>query len=189
MSVLLLITEQEVKDLTSLTDNTDVANFRHHIQVAQDEYVKPAIGETCYDALLDSVEGESFTALQLVLLDGDNRSFSGLKTALAWRTLWLAYPDLWLAISNSTISKKTSEKFVSVSTSEFNIKRETANRTASHYETYLIKYIQKNSDDYTCYTCEGITPLVDESTFTGLALDNDKIIRRSPEQDTINYGG
>lgn len=189
MAILLLITEQEVKQLTSLTNNTDVSNFRHHIQVAQDEYIKPAIGETCYDALLDSVESDTFTALQVTLLNGDNRSFAGLKMALAWRTLWLAYPDLWIQISGSTISKKISDKFEPASMAEFNVKRETANRTASHYETYLIKYIQKNSDDYTCYSCEGITPLVDESTFTGLALDNDKIVRRSPEQDTLNYGG
>lgn len=185
MAVLLLISEQEVKDLTSISENVDIAKFRHHIQSAQDMYIKPAIGETCYDALLDGVDNDDLTALEITLLNGDNRSFTGLKMALAWWVLWLSYPDLWLTISGSTISKKTSDKFESATESEFNLKRKTAERTASHYTDYLIKYIKKHKDNYTCYVCEGLTPLSDESDNVGMALDNDKIIRYTEEQEIL----
>jgi len=81
MSILLLINEQEVKDITGMSENIDASKFRHQIQVCQDIYIKAAIGETCYDELLDSVENEDPTALETTLLDGDNRSFPGLKSA------------------------------------------------------------------------------------------------------------
>lgn len=185
MAVLLLISEQEVKDLTSISENVDVSKFRHHIQAAQDIYIKPAIGETCYGALLDSVENDDPTALETVLLDGDDRSFTGLKMALAWWVLWLAYPNLWLTVGGSTVSKKTSDKFESVSEGELVMLRKTAERTATHYTDYLIKYIKKHSDNYTCYSCEGITPVVDGSESLGIALDNDKIVRFTEEQEIL----
>jgi hypothetical protein len=185
MAVLLLISEQEVKDLTSISENVDVSKFRHHIQSAQDIYIKPAISETCYDALLDSVENDNPTALETVLLDGDGRSFAGLKIALAWWVLWLAYPSLIYSIGGATVSKKTGDKFEAISESELNMLMKIAERTATSYTDYLIKYIKKHSDDYTCYSCEGITPVVDGSESLGIALDNDKIVRFTEEQETL----
>jgi hypothetical protein len=188
MSVLHLITEQEIKDLTPMPNNVDVSKFRHHIQSAQDIYIKPAIGETCYDNLLDSVENDDPTALETILLDGDNRSFAGLKVALAWWVLYLAYPNLWVSISNSTVQKKTGDNFEPVSAAELNISRKVAESTANHYTTYLIEYIQKNESDYTCYVCDGITPLTDSDDFNGggIALDNNEFTRLSESQYILN---
>lgn len=186
MAVLLLINEEEVKNLTSMSANVDSSKFRHHIQAAQDQYIKPAIGETCYDALLDSVENDNPTALETILLDGDGRSFAGLKTALAWRIQWLAYPDLWLTIGSSTVQKKSGENFDSVSTAEFNIKRKSAENMASYYENYLISYIIKHKDDYTCYVCDGITPLIDDTNSFGIALDNDKFRPFTEQEEILN---
>ena len=188
MSVLLLISEQEVKNLTSLPENADSSKFRHHIQSAQDIYIKPAIGETCYDALLDSIENDDPTALETTLLNGDNRSFAGLKIALAWWILYLAYPDLAISISNTGVHKKTSDNFEPVSLAELNLKRDVAETTAQGYTGYLIDYIKKHSDDYTCYSCEGITQLTDADDVNGggIALDYDKLVTVSESQEILN---
>ena len=186
MAVLLLITEQEVKNLTSMPSNADASKFRHYMQAAQDEYIKPAIGETCYDLLLDAVENDNLTALETTLLDGDDRSFPGAKVALAWWILWLAYPDMWIEMSGSTISKKTGDNFESVSAAEFAIKRKSAEDQASRYTNYLIAYIKDNLDDYTCYSCAGLTPLLEDTTMSGIALDNDQFTAISEEQEIIN---
>ncbi|GAG29466.1 unnamed protein product, partial [marine sediment metagenome] len=124
MSVLLLITTQEIKDMTSLADNTDDKKIRHHIQSAQDIYIKAAISETCYDNLLDSVENDDPTAVETILLDGDNRSFPGLKMALAWWVTWLAYPDQWIMNGNAGLHKKTGENREAISSEEFEKKRQ-----------------------------------------------------------------
>tara|TARA_R100001244_G_scaffold68792_4_gene56230 strand:- start:152 stop:724 length:573 start_codon:yes stop_codon:yes gene_type:complete len=181
MSVLLLITEQEVKDLTSVADNVDISKFRHHIQAAQDVYIKPAIGETCYDALLDSVEKDDPTALETILLNGDNRSFAGLKMALAWWVLVLAYPDLHITIGNSSLQKKTGDNFEPASLAEVNMKRKSAETTATHYTRYLIDYINKHSSDYDCYVCDGITPLTgsEAMNLSGIAFDKVTTISES----------
>jgi hypothetical protein len=188
MSVLLLITEQEVKDMTSLGDNVDPAKFRQWIQVAQDRYIKPAISETCYDALLDAVENDNPTALQTILLDGDDRSFVGLKIALAHWTAFLALPSLWMTIGSSTVQKKTGEGFEAATSKELEIQRDSLKDAASYYTDYLIKYIQCHTDDYTCYSCEGITPLVSDTDVSGISLDYDSIIKVSEEQAIINKG-
>jgi hypothetical protein len=174
MAILLLINEQEIKDITSLTDNVDSTKFAMWIQVCQDKYIKPAIGETCYDALLDSVENDDPTALETILLDGDARSFGGIKPALAWWVNWMALVDLWLNIGNATVQKRKGENFDAVSIEEFNIKRKEAEDTATYYTNYLIDYIKCNVADYPCYDCEGLTPLIDETNSTGIALDNDE---------------
>ena len=188
MSVLLLISPQEIKDLTSLTENADANKFRHHIQAAQDIYIKPAISETCYDALLDAVDNNNPTALETILLDGDDRSFAGLKVALAWWVVYLAYPDLAISIGNSGIYKKTSDSFEPVSLAELNLKRDTAKTTAQHYTGYLIDYIKKHSDNYTCYSCDGLTPLTDADDVNGggIALDYDKLTTVSESQEILN---
>jgi len=188
MSVLLLISEQEVKDLTSLPENVDSNKFRHHMQAAQDIYIKPAISEGCYDALLDAVENDDLTALETTLLDGDNRSFAGLKVALAWWIVYMAYPDLAISIGNSGIHKKTSDNFEPASLAELNLKRDTAKTAAQHYTGYLTDYIKKHSSDYTCYSCEGITPLTDADDVNGggIALDYDKLITVSESQEILN---
>ena len=191
MSILLLITEQEVKDLTSVADNVDVSKLRHHIQIAQDTYIKPAIGETCYDALLDATDNDDFTALETTLLDGDNRSFAGLKMALAWWVLYLAYPGLHMTIGNATVQKKTGDNFEPVNLSELSLLRKSSESTAMSYTRYLIAYIQKNSDDYTCYACEGITELTDadDMNASGISFDWDNVITVSESQAIINIGG
>lgn len=188
MAIQQLITEQEVKDITSLSNNAEASRFRHYIQVAQDIHIKPAISETCYNSLLDSVEASDPTALETVLLDGDGRSFSGIKVALAWWVLYLAYPDLATSITNSGVVKKTGENFEPISISELNMKRKTAETTAVYYTKYLVEYIQKNSTDYPCYVCDGITPLVDSDDVNGagIALDYDKITRVSESQSILN---
>ncbi len=171
-----------------MPQNVDISKFRHHIQSAQDIYIKPSIGETCYDELLDAVENDDFTTLETTLLNGDNRSFAGLKMALAWWVLYLAYPDLWLSISNSTVQKKTGDNFEPVSAAELNIKRKGAEATATSYTKYLIKYIQDKQEDYTCYVCEGLTPLSDVGDIndTGMALDYNRFNTVSESQSILN---
>ena len=186
MSVLLLITTQEIKDMTSLADNTDDKKIRHHIQSAQDIYIKPAIGETCYDALLDGVENDDLTALETTLLDGDNRSFVGLKMALAWWVVWLAYPDQWIMNGNTGLHKRTAENREAIDSDEFEKKRQEIENIAGSYTNYLTKYIINKSADYTCYVCDGLTTLVTENDITGVATDYDMISKVSEAQAILN---
>ena len=185
MSVLLLITTQEIKDMTSLADNTDDKKLRHHIQSAQDIYIKPAIGETCYDALLDGVENDDLTALETILLDGDNRSFAGLKMALAWWVEWLAYPDQWIMNGNTGLHKRTAENREAISSDEFEKKRKEIENIAGSYTNYLIKYIKDKATDYTCYVCEGLTPLIDDNDITGVATDYDEFTIATEAQEVL----
>jgi len=186
MSVLLLITTQEIKDMTSLSGNVDDSKLRSHMQTAMDLYITPAIGETCMIALLDSIENSDPTALETVLLDGNNREFQGLKMALAWWVAWLAYPDLWIINGNAGLQKPTADNREPITSDEFEKKRQGLENAAVHYTNYLIKYIQLHSDDYTCYSCEGLTDLVNDNDSSGIATDYDVISTVSEAQEILN---
>jgi len=64
------------------------------------------------------------------------------------------------------------------------MKRKTAENAATYYTNYLIDYIKKHDDDYTCYSCEGLTPLIEDTNSTGIALDNDKF-RKLTESEEV----
>lgn len=146
----LLISEQEVKNLTDISDNVDVKKFCHWIPVAQDKHVKTAIGESCYSDLLDGVENANLTADEVILLDGDARNYAGIKSALAWWVLYYSYPNLHSTVTPTGIVTKDAENTTTVATSVLTMRRNGAKVQAEHYTDQAICFICENSEDYPC---------------------------------------
>ena len=68
---ILLITEQDVKELTGVSNNVPSSKFCYHIEPAQNIHIKPLIGEACFDELLDQVENSTLTVANNLLLNGN----------------------------------------------------------------------------------------------------------------------
>ena len=83
-----LITEQEVKNWTDISNNVQSSNLSFAITISQDLFIRTALGEKLYEELLDQVQNNTLTALNTTLLNGDDRLFRGVKPGLAW---WVAY--------------------------------------------------------------------------------------------------
>jgi len=147
----LLINEQEVKNLTSITGNVDVKKFCPFIPVAQDMYVKSAIGESCYSDLLDGVENDNLTADEIILLEGNSRTYMGIKIALAWWVLYKSYPSLRATINPTTVAIKTGDDFVAVDNEGLGSLRNEAKVNAEYYTDQIVCFICDNSELYPCY--------------------------------------
>ena len=79
-----LITEQEVKNWTDISNNVQSSNLSFAITISQDLFIRTALGEKLYEELLDQVQNNTLTALNTTLLNGDDRLFRGVKPGLAW---------------------------------------------------------------------------------------------------------
>lgn len=171
-----LITEQEVKNLTDIGDNVDESKFCHYIQIAQDKQIKNAIGEACYNNLLDGVENNDLTADESILLNGNNRQFVGLKTALAWWILWYTYPNLHSRVTNTGVQTQSGENFDPVSAETLEQRRKGALSQGEYYVDQMICFMRDNDDLYPCFDedgscCEDRMTTGYESS--GIVLNND----------------
>ncbi len=151
MARILLITEDEVKEFTNITANVDVSKFCPYIPIAQDKKIKNAIGESCYNDLLDGVENDNLTPEEDTLLDGNGRQFLGVRQALAWWTLYYAYHNLYANITATGIHTKDGEQDTSVDENIYSIFKRDALVQAEYYLDQLICYICDNSADYPCF--------------------------------------
>lgn len=148
----LLISEQEVKDITDISDNVDVSKFCHHIPIAQKKHIKGLIGKTCYAELLDQVEHGTLTVANEDLLDGDGGDFEGIKTALAWWVLYEAYPNLYSTITPTGIHTKEPEGLASVSDVNLTMRINKAKNNAEMYSEEVICFLKNNLSDYPCFS-------------------------------------
>jgi hypothetical protein len=191
MAVVLLVTEQEVKDGTSIANNVDASKFCHWIEIAQDRYIKPAIGVTCYKEILDQFEASTLTADNLILLNGNDRDLKGIKKTLIWWVLWLAYADLHSTITPATVSVKSGDGFEAVTDQQLASRMTIAKDTASQYFDDLICFIRNNCDKYPCYAsdpdCECTQRLDDGySSTSGIALTNQDPSKRTEFLDDFD---
>jgi len=145
-----LISEQEVKDFTNISNNVDIRVFGHNILDAQNIYIKSAIGE-CFDDLITQTANSTLTAANTTLLDGNGTDYDGIKVALAWWVVYMSYPDFHSRITPTGVQVKSGEEFTSVDSSMLQQRMNLAKNKAEYYTDQVICFIKDNISDYPCY--------------------------------------
>jgi hypothetical protein len=87
---------------------------------------------------------------------------------------------------NTGLHKRTAENREAIDSAEFEKKRQEIENVAVYYTDYLIKYIQKHKANYTCYVCDGLTTLIDDTNATGVATDYDLIVPVTEATEILN---
>lgn len=179
MSRTLMMTEQEVKNLTPIGDNVDSRKICHWIAYCQDVHIQPIIREECYNDLLDDIAADTVPADWQTVLDGDDRGFPGLKEALAWWVLFYAYLDLYAFVSPTGVQIKTGEKVQSVDSNTLNMLREQARGRAQRQTDQLFRWLCENDTLFPCFKTSDndyITPQNSGySQTSGIVLDTDDV--------------
>jgi len=171
-----LITEQEVKNYTDLPNNLKTSNLSFSITVAQDLYIRSAIGEDLYSELLDQTQNDTLTALNLTLLNGDNRLFRGIKFALAWWVAYEVYPYLHTKVTPTGIQTKSTDEAISADSRDVEMRRNIAKKKAEYYLDQLIKYLCDKDTDYPLFrdnSLDNTTMLYDGYGQSGIVLDDE----------------
>lgn len=174
-----LITETEVKNWTDISTNIQADIIGPVITLAQDKYIRTAIGEALYIELLTQVKNNTLTALNTTLLNGNDQLFRGIKPALAWWTANNVYPYLHSKISPTGIQSRSTEDALSISGSELEVRRNLAKGNGEYYVQQLICFLQENDTDYPLFrdSTDCCTSLVyDGYNASGIVLDDDSNI-------------
>lgn len=171
-----LITEQEVKNYTDLPTNLKT-NLSFSITIAQDLYIRSALGEDLYSELLDQTENDTLTALNLTLLNGDDRLFRGIKFALAWWVAYEVYPYLHTKVTPTGIQTKSTDEAIAADSRDVEMRRNIAKKKAEFYLDQLIKYLCDKSTDYPLFRENSLdnTPIfTDGYGQSGIILDDEE---------------
>lgn len=142
----LLISEDEVKELTDLTKNVDASKYCHHIPTAQDQKIKNAMGQKLYKEILDAVETTSVTPDQNDLINGNQKDYLGVKPAIAWWTLYYAYDNIYSTLTPTSIHVKGNTDQVAVEPKTMYQRKRNAKVWAEHYTDQIIRYLCDNDD-------------------------------------------
>lgn len=145
-TIVLLISEAYLKDATVVNENVDVKVIRSNIKLAQDLYIRPALGTRLYDQLLTEVQGNTLTAANDTLLT------DYVKPALKFFVQFELGRDLVFKWMNKGIASKNSDNAVSVDLETLKQIREEYKDKAENYLQDLILFIKANVTDYPLYT-------------------------------------
>jgi hypothetical protein len=159
-----IITEQEVKNWTDISNNVQSSSLAFAITISQDLYVRTALGEKLYEELVGQVATDTLTALNTTLLNGNDRLFRGIKPGLAWWIAYESYTYLHSKISPTGIQSKSTEQATSIDSRSLEIRKNMAKKKAEYYIDQLICYLRDNETDYPLFRDS-------DSCCTNLAFD------------------
>lgn len=175
-----LITEDQIKSFTDISQNVDVSKFCHYIPIAERKKIKNAIGTACYNDLLDGVANDNLTPDETILLNGNGLEYEGIIKAVAWWVLYYAYPSFHSIITQTGLQTKRGETFDTVSSDILELRINQAKVQAEFYLDQVICFIKDNSELYPCYDfdcCD--TPEQSGYGTSGIVLDN-SLANRDP---------
>lgn len=132
-----------------MSEALDMAQVRPFIKVAQDAYIKPALGSGLYGRLQDGVKDSNLSADERLLLD------DYITDALAWYTVSLLPFGLGYQIFSKGFLQKTSEESTAPSRSDLEFIERRYKSMAESYCTALISYLKANHHKYSTYLNPG----------------------------------
>ena len=143
MAYVLFISEEKLKDSTSINLNVDPNLLLPYVRQAQKLYVEPKLGTQLTQKLKDLITagtiGDVANAAYKTLLD------EYIGDMLPNWAFYHAVPFLRFKIENGNIYSKTSETGNALSTEESQSLREEVSNTAQYYTERLIEYITNNT--------------------------------------------
>ena len=159
MAYVLFISEEKLKDSTTIGLNVSSELILPYIKSSQKLYVETKLGTKLTDALKVLIVAGTVN-------DGGNEAYATLLNdyigeMLPSFALYMALPFLRFKIENGNIYSKTSENGNALSTEEAQHLRNEVLNTAEYYMERMIDYIRNNTSsfpEYSTNTGADVTP-------------------------------
>lgn len=170
MAEVQLISEQFLKDSTTINLNVEPTLLINGILDAQMMHIMPILGSSLYLELINQVENSTLTALNQTLLN------NYIQKAVAKWALVEVLPDLLIKIMNKSVVKKNSDNSESITKAELDFEVERAMNKAQFYTERLRKYLLQNQVNYPLYMnpgagCDVVIPR-QNTYFSGMYLSD-----------------
>ena len=150
MAYVLFISEERLKDSTTIGLNVSVDLLSPYIKQSQKLYVETKLGSQLTQKLKDLIVAGTVN-------DAGNEAYATLlndyiSEVMPSMCLWLAVPFLRYKIENGNIYAKTSETGTALSTEEAQQLRNEVLNTAEYYTERMISYIRNNTASFPEYS-------------------------------------
>ena len=149
MENVLLVSEQRMKQWTSLDDNIRIDVLTPSIIQAQDIYIQDTLGTKFYKRLKAGVIANDLTTNESTFL----KDYVG--PCLIQYSLYLLLPNLKYKMVEAGIVNGTSEETQATTLDEMKYLRESALDTAQFYNQRMLEYLQDNPGMFATYTNPG----------------------------------
>ena len=166
METVLLVSEQRMKQWTSLDNNIRIDVLTPSILQAQDIYIQDTLGTPFYRRLKEGVVADDLTTNEAAFL----KDYIG--PTLIQYALYLLLPNLKYKMVEKGILNGTSEETAPTTLDEMKYLRESALDTAQFYNKRMLEFLCDNPSMFPLYTNptaqDGMTPNKRNPYFSGL---------------------
>jgi hypothetical protein len=162
----LLITTEQVRELTAFSKNVDDDRLKPSLFYCQDNFVANALGAELYTQILDQVEANNLSPANETLLNGNDRDLSGIRVMLAHYAAWHSVMYVSYAITQKGLVKRFDPNSDTATQDDVNSLRSNMLTNAESYKRNLIAYLDKHTSDYPLYQRSGKRV---ENSSTGIA--------------------
>lgn len=149
--VVLLISEDRIKETSFLDENVDADLIKDVIELCQDKYILPLMGTALFNEVLDKIDNDQITGSYETLLK------SYIHKALKWYVLFEGIPVLTYKFMNKSILKKNSENSQPIDSEDVTRLMDNFRNNAEMFAQRLTKYLIANNTTFTLYNNAGST--------------------------------
>ena len=172
MAYVLFISEDKLKDSTSIYGSVDSSLLLPYVRQAQRLYVETKLGTKLTQKLKDLIIAGTINNVGNEYYKELLNDYIG--DYLPNMALYMAFPFLRFKIEAGNIYSKTSETGVALSTEEAQHLREEVRNTGEYYIERMIEYIKNNISrfpEYNTNTGSDVSPDSNGYSYQGMNLD------------------
>jgi hypothetical protein len=165
MDTVLLVSEQRMKQWTSLDNNIRIDVLTPSILQAQDIYIQDTLGTAFYTRLKEGIVANDLTVNEAAFL----KDYVG--PCLIQYALYLVLPALKYKMVEKGILNGTSEETQPTTLDEMMYLRDSAMDTAEFYNKRMLEFLKDNPGMFALYTnpgTDGMLPNKQNPYFSGL---------------------
>ena len=182
----LLVSEQRLKQYTSLDNNTRVEEITPWILAAQDIYIQEILGTKFYNHLKQAVINTTLNSDERDLLD------EYIQPMLCHYALYLMLPSIKYKIVEKGLLSGTSEETAPTPLDELQYVRQSELDLAQFYNERLREFLRDNPGmfpDYDNSGVKGMMPNHERPYFSGLVTNNIRKYKYRTYYDRFDYDG
>lgn len=146
----LLITEQKLKDNTSINENVDSTELRFSIQQAQQIFIQESLGTNLYEHILKLVQNGDINLAGNVKYKELLNNF--IQPTLISYAYYLALDNFFIKFVNVGLQSFSSEQSRPIGIKEFTYLKNNARDQAQFNDNLLRRHLVFNNQDYPEYT-------------------------------------
>lgn len=158
---ILLITAEDIKENAPISASIDVQLLEPFLPLAQTFHLKPVLGTTLYNELIDAVSGDTLSGANYTLL------VNYIQPMLTWYAYLEALPFIWSKTSARGLTKDFSDTSQALDRKELEMMKQEILDKAVTFKNLMIDYLEDNQTTFTSYASEGRSV---KSNSTGIYL-------------------